>query len=543
MQANFSALPTQLSSSTSISQFITTYPTLLLLEKKCTTMKDLQKLHANLIKTGLIKDHIAASRVLAFCATSPFGNINYAYLVFSQIQTPNLFIWNTIIRGFSQSSMPQFAISLFIDMLRFSDIEPERLTYPSVFKAYAQLGLGYDGAQLHGRVLKLGLQFDPFIQNTVIFMYANCGYLNEASMLFDENVNLDVVAWNSMIMGFAKNGLVDHARRLFDEMPQRTTISWNSIIGGYVRNGRLKEAFDVFRDMQSEGIKASEFTTVSLLSASARLGALEQGKWIHDYIEKNKIEVNSIVLTAIIDMYCKCGSIDEAYNVFMKASKKGLSSWNSMIIGLAVNGHGKEAVELFQKLESSGLTPDDVSFIGVLTACNHWGMVSKAKYYFSLMKETYMVEPNLKHYSCMVDVLGRAGLLEEAEEVITTMNVEPDAIIWGSLLSACREYGNAEMGERAAKRVIELDPSDSGSYVLLSNVYKNAGRYEDAMSIRRAMKERLLEKERGCSLIEVDGVVHEFVVGGVMHSRASEIYRLLDELGVMLKDSSRVLPL
>ncbi|KAF9587883.1 hypothetical protein IFM89_006137 [Coptis chinensis] len=537
MRTSLSAItPTPLSSSTSISQFISNHPALLMLEKKCTSMADLHKLHANLIKTGLIKDHIAASRVLSFCATSPFGNINYAYLVFSQIQDPNLFTWNTIIRGFSQSSTPHVAISLFIDMLHSSSIQPQKLTYPSLFKAYAQLGLAHDGAQLHGRIIKLGLQADPFVRNTIIYMYANCGYLIEANRLFDENANLDVVAWNSMITGHAKNGEVDDSRRLFNRMPSKSAISWNSMIGGYVRNGKLIEAFELFRDMQREGIKPSEFALVSLLTASARLGALEQGKWIHAYINKNKIELNTIVLTAIIDMYCKCGRIEEAFKVFKASSKIGLSCWNSMIIGLAVNGHGEEAIQLFSDLESSGLRPDDVSFIGVLTACNHSGMVNEAKYYLSLMTETYVIEPTIKHYGCMVDVLGRAGLLEEAEALITNMSIKADAIIWGSLLSACRDHGNVEMGERAAKRLVELDPSDSGSYILLSNVYASSGRYEEAMDARRSMQERGTKKEPGCSLIEVNGEVHEFVVGGISHPRAIEIHALLDELGLMLKE-------
>ncbi|KAF8391119.1 hypothetical protein HHK36_023420 [Tetracentron sinense] len=524
------------SKSPSISRFISDHPCLSMLEKSCTSMADLHKLHAHLIKTGLAADTIAASRFLAFCATSPAGDINYAYLVFSQIQYPNLFTWNTIIRGFSQSSAPHNAISLFITMLHSSLVEPGRLTYPSLFKAYAQLGLAHDGAQLHGRILKLGLQSDPFIRNTIIFMYATCGYLIEACRFFDEDSESDIVAWNSMIMGVAKDGNIDYSRRLFDKMPSRSTISWNSMISGYVRNGRLKEAMELFGQMQEEKIKPSEFTMVSLLNASASLGALKQGEWIHGYIEKNKIKLNVIISTAIIDMYCKCGRIEKAIQVFETTPERGLSCWNSMILGLANNGHGKEAIHLFLRLQSSGLKPDYVSFIAVLTACNHSGMVDEARYYFSLMTGTYKIEPTHKHYGCMVDVLGRAGLLDEAEELIRNLPVKPDAVIWGSLLSACRKHGDNEMGKRAAKHIIELDPSDSCSYVLLSNVYAAAGQFEDAIDARLSMKENRIRKEPGCSLIEVNGVVHEFVVGGRLHPQAREIYSLLDELGLMLKE-------
>ncbi|KAI3992794.1 hypothetical protein MKX01_011749 [Papaver californicum] len=380
MKPRCNVLPSS-SSFTSISKFISDHSCLSMLEKNCRSMRDLHKLHAQLIKTGLSKDIIAVSRVLCFCATSPFGDINYAYQVFSQIKQPNLFSWNTIIRGFSQ----------------------KKLTYPSLFKAYSNFGRVQGRSQLHGRILKLGLEFDPFIRNTMIYMYSNCGYLIEARRLFNEYSEVDIVAWNSMIIDFAKNGQVNESLRLFDKMPSRSDVSWNSVISGC-------------------GIKATEFTTVSLLNACAQLGALKQGEWIHAYIQKKKIQVNSIVLTAIIDMYYKCGSIVKALQVFEKASTKGLSSWNSLIIGLAMNGDGKQAIQLFLDLQLlSGLTPNDVSFLGVLTACSHSGMVTEAQYYFSQMTETYQIKPTTKHYGCLVDVLCRAGLIDEAEEVITKL--------------------------------------------------------------------------------------------------------------------------
>ena len=510
-----------------------------MLEKQCTNMKDLQKIHANLIKTGLAKDTIAASRILAFCA-SPAGDMNYAYLLFTHIQNPNLFAWNTIIRGFSQSSTPDNAISLFIDMLISSPIEPQRLTYPSVFKAYTQLGLAHDGAQLHGRIIKEGLESDPFIRNTILYMYMNCGFLSEAHQMFDKDKEFDVVAWNSMIIGLAKYGEIHESRRLFERMQFRNAVSWNSMISGYVRNGKLMEALKLFGKMQEKRIEPSEFTMVSLLNACARLGALRQGEWIHDFIRKNDFELNVIVSTAIIDMYCKCGTIEKALQTFEAAPRKGLSCWNSMIFGLAMNGCEEEAIHLFSKLQSMNLKPDSVSFIGVLTACNHSGMVDEARYYFSLMKNTYKIKPSIKHYSCMVDVLGRAGLLEEAEELIRSMPVNPDAIIWGSLLSACRKHGNIEMAKEAAKRVIELDPSDSCGYVLMSNVYAASSHFEEAIEERLSMKEKHIEKEPGCSLIEVDGEVHEFVAGGRLHYRAPEIYSLLNELGLVLHEMEYV---
>ncbi|CAE6046148.1 unnamed protein product [Arabidopsis arenosa] len=508
-----------------------------LIDTQCSTMRELKQIQANLIKTGLISDTVAASRVLAFCCASP-SDMSYAYLVFTRINYKNPFVWNTIIRGFSRSSFPEMAILIFIDMLCSSpSVKPQRLTYPSVFKAYARLGLARDGRQLHGRVIKEGLEDDSFIRNTMLHMYVTCGCLVEAWRIFVGVMGFDVVAWNSMIMGLAKCGLIDQAQKLFDEMPQRNGVSWNSMISGFVRNGRFKDALDMFREMQERGVKPDGFTMVSLLNACAYLGASEQGRWIHEYIVRNRFELNSIVITALIDMYCKCGCFEEGLKVFECAPTKQLSCWNSMILGLANNGCGERAMDLFLELERTGLEPDSVSFIGVLTACAHSGEVHKAGEFFRLMREKYMIEPSIKHYTCMVNVLGGAGLLDEAEALIKKMPVEEDAIIWSSLLAACRKNGNVEMAQRAANCLKNLDPDETCGYVLMSNAYASSGLFEEAVEQRLLMKERQMEKEVGCSSIEVDFEVHEFVSCGKKHPKSTEIYSLL---GILNWDVSTI---
>lgn len=368
------------------------------------------------------------------------------------------------------------------------------------------------------------------MRNSMISMYAACGCLNEAYRLFDECSSFDLVAYNSMILCLAKNGFVDESRGLFDEMPLRNTITWSAMIGGYARNGKNHEALDLFHQMQSEGIEPNVHTTVSLLGACASLGALKQGEWVHAYIEKKKFEPNLIVTNAIINMYSKCGSLEKAVEVFENASARGLSTWNTMISVLAVHGHGREAMRMFSMLESSNLRPDCVSFVGILTACNHCGLLAEAQYYFSLMTEKYGIEPGIEHYGCLVDLLCRAGMIEEAEDLISRMPVKPDAAIWGSLLSACRSYGEMEIGKRAAARIMELDPWDSGGYVMLSNGYARDDNFVDAMKARRVMKERDVRKEPGSSVIEVNGGVHEFVAGGMLHPQAREICEALDGL-------------
>lgn len=511
--------------STSISKFISDQPFLSMLENHCQSIKDLKKIHAQLIKSGLAKDTVAASRVVAFCAASPARDLDYALSIFRRIERPSLFTWNTVIRGFSQSSDPHVAVSLFVEMLISPSAQPEKITYPSVFKAYTQLGLATDGAQLHGRIVKLGLGLDPYIRNSILHMYANCGLLRDAWKLFDRDEHdTDVVAWNSMVMGLAKAGEVQDSWSLFCKMPFRNEISWNTMISGYVRNGEWIKALDLFDEMQRKRITPTEFTLVSVLNACAKLGALEQGKWVHDYIKKSGIDCNSIVITAIIDMYCKCGEIETGRRVFEAAPRKGLSCWNSMMLGLATNGFEDEAFELFLKLESSYLRPDSVSFIAVLTACNHSVRVGKAREYFKLMQETYRIKPTIKHYGCMVDVLGRAGLIREAAEVVTSMPMKPDAIIWGSLLSGCASSRqNVEVAEWAAENLIVSDGDETTSaHVLLSNVYAASGDFEKAVEEREKMKKKVVEKPPGCSLIQVNGEIHEFLAGGNWHSQPSK---------------------
>ncbi|KZV19414.1 pentatricopeptide repeat-containing protein chloroplastic-like [Dorcoceras hygrometricum] len=515
--------------STSISKFISAQPFLSMLETECSTIQDLKIIHAQLVKTGLVKDTIAASRVLAFCATSPACDMDYALSIFRKIENLNLFTWNTIIRGFSQSSSPHVAIYLFIEMLS-SAVLPGTLTYPSVFKAYSQLGLAKDGAQLHGRIIKQGMGFDTFIRNSVIHMYSSCGLLGDARKLFDEDEVFDVVAWNSIIMGLAKCGEVEESFRLFHEMSFRNEISWNTMISGYVRNGKWMEALNLFEQMQGEkNIKPSEFTLVSLLNACARLGAFKQGKWIHDYIKKNNIELNVIVMTALTDMYCKCGNIEMAQKVFASAPRKGLSSWNSMLLGLATNGFENETIELFLQLNSSSLRPDAVTFIGVLTACNHSGQVDLAREYFLLMKQEYKIEPSIEHYGCMVDVLGRAGLMEEAVELIKSMPMNPDAVIWGSLLSSCYRYCNVDIAQWAAENLLLSDPDDPSAHVLMSNVYAASGHFKKAIQERALIKNKQMQKQPGCSLIEVNGEVHEFVAGGKWQFQVPDLWSIQNE--------------
>ncbi|KAJ3674732.1 hypothetical protein LUZ60_005348 [Juncus effusus] len=499
------------SPSPSIVKFISDHHSLTLLETKCTTMNQLRQLHSHLIRTGLVRDQIAASRLISFCTART--ELRYARKILSHHPEPNSFMFNTVIRALSKSSVPQLAVEVFVEMLG-SCTEPDRLTFPSVFVGYSRLGLGSCGRALHAMMVKLGLARDVYIRNAMLGMYAACGFLTEASRILEGIKDFDVVLYNSMVFGLAKNGLVDEARKLFDEMPKRTVTTWSSMISGYVRNSRNKEAMELFFEMQNEGVNPNIQILVSLLAACANLGSLDQGIWIHNYLEKNEFEFNPLVVTALIDMYCKCGSIDKALKVFDEMPVKQISYYNSLIMGLGVHGNYEKAIELFSQLENSILKPDNVTFISVLMACSHAGKIQEAKHYFSLMSEKYDIKPEIQHYTCMVDTLGRAGLLNEAEDLITKMPIKPDKVIYACLISHCKVHKNVEMGKRAAKKVVELDPKDRGGYVILANMLGADGKFEESVDLRVKMEEREVREERGGSSIEVGGVVHEFLAHG-----------------------------
>ncbi|KAJ4815721.1 Pentatricopeptide repeat-containing protein [Rhynchospora pubera] len=492
----------------SISEFISSHPSLSLLETRCSSMHHLRQLHSHLIRTGLARDLIATSRLISFTATSPSGDLSYALRLLSHFPRPNTFMYNTLIRALSRSSKPDLALQLFVEMLYRDTPRPDRLTFPSVFSSYSRLGWVDGGRELYGMVLKLGLADDGYIRNAVLAMYATCGCVDEAALLFDECGEFDVVSYNSMIMGLVRKGLVVEARALFDEMPERSVATWSSMISGYVRNGCDKEALVLFALMQGAGMQPNDNILTSLLGACANSGALDQGIWIHSYLENNGIKLNPLMATAIINMYCKCGELDKALEVFHKIPDKALSTWNSMISGLASHGRYYEATDLFSMLQESGLKPDNVTFVGILMSCGHSGMVDEAKYYFSLMSQHYGIEPEIQHYGCMVDTLGRAGLLVEAEDLIAKMPMEPDVAIWGALLSACRTHGNRELGDHAAKKVMELEARDSGEHATSSNILA------DCISSRLKIGKKGGRKERGGSTIEVNGVVHEFLAHG-----------------------------
>lgn len=471
-----------------------------------------------------------------------------------------MFVWNAIIKGCLDNNEPILAISCCCKMVG-SNSRPNKYTYPPLFKACVAAQAYKEGVQIHGLVVKNGLMGDGYIKSSGIQMYSSFGCLREARNILDSNGESDVVcfnamidgylrfgnveaarilfegfkdknvgSWNVMISGFARCGMMEEARTLFDEMPVRDDISWSAMIDGYNQGGYFKAGLEIFHKMQEGKIRPRKFVLSSVISACANVGALDQGRWIHGYVRRNAIPINAVLGTSLIDMYAKCGRLDLAWEVFESMKVKEVFSWNAMIGGLAMHGRAGDVIDLFLKMEKENVKPDIVTFLGILNACAHGGLVDEGVWYLINMKEVYGVEPNVEHYGCVVDLLGRAGLFDEAEELTSSMPMEPNTAVWGALLGACWKHGNLELGEKVGNILLATEPQNGGRYTLLSNIYAKARRWEDVSRVRKLMKERGVKTNTGSSLIDLEGIVHEFKVGDSSHPLTEEIYLMLEKI-------------
>uniref|UniRef100_A0A7C9FLW5 DYW domain-containing protein n=1 Tax=Opuntia streptacantha TaxID=393608 RepID=A0A7C9FLW5_OPUST len=381
----------------------------------------------------------------------------------------------------------------------------------------------------HAKIVKLGYGVDPSLVCSQLLTYITYGQLNFARLLLDEIPcwNTDLVTGNKVIASFMKNGDVGTAKRVFLNMLSRDVVSWNSMIGGCVKNCQFEEALRLFKDMCSLDIQPDEFTFSSVITGCARLGALGHGLWVHDLMNKKKIAVNNILHAALIDMYAKCGKVEIAREIFMRIRSSDVSVWNAMITGLAIHGLASDAISVFSQMEAENVPPDGVTFLGVLMACSHCGLVEMGQKYFDSMTGQYLIEPQLEHYGAMVDLFGRAGRLEEAYNTIKAMPVAPDVVVWRTLLSACRTYKNSTLGEIALANISTLD---SGDYVLLSNTYCSLNKWSSSANMREIMRREGVNKDRGKSWIEWAGVIYHFRVGDRSHPETKAIDKILKQL-------------
>ncbi|WZZ21631.1 hypothetical protein YC2023_123018 [Brassica napus] len=502
--------------------------TFISLLRNCKNVAQVPPIHAKIIRTFHGQDAFVVFELIRICST--LDSIDYAYDVFRYVSDPNVYLYTAMIDGFVSSNRFSDGVALYRRMIDDS-IMPDNYVTTSVLKACDL----EECREVHGHVLKLGFGSSRSVRLKLMEVYGRYGELADAKKVFDEMPERDEVAATVMINCYSESGYMKEALELFKDVKVKDTVCWTAMIDGLVRNKEMNKALELFREMQMENVSVNEFTAVCVLSACSDLGALELGRWVHSFVESQRIKLSNFVGNALINMYSRCGDINEAKRVFKEMRDKDAVSYNTMISGLAMHGESFEAIKEFRDMVNRGFRPNQVSLVALLNACSHGGLLDIGIEVFNSMERVFDVEPQIEHYGCVVDLLGRVGRLEEAYRFIENMPMEPDHIMLGALLSACKIHGNVELGEEVAKRLIESEDSDSGTYVLLSNIYASSGKWKESNEIRGSMRDSGIGKEPGCSTIEVDNQIHEFLVGDTTHPEKEAIYQRLQELNRVLR--------
>ncbi|PON60614.1 DYW domain containing protein [Parasponia andersonii] len=473
--------------------------TLILAVSSCSSVPRCHAIHAHVIKSvnysdGFIGDQLVSCYAKLGCAKS-------AQQLFDEMPNKDLVSWNNLISGFSRKSLLDKCLTAFFRMKFDFDMQPNEVTLIALISACIGCGTVDMGNYVHGIALKLGLLLEVKIVNCLINMYGKFGY-------------------------------PDAACQLFEAMPVQNEVSWNLMVSVPSQNGFPEVGIRNFNLMRMTGFRPDDGTSVALSQACGNLGVGKLAEAIHGLVISCGLSANVTVATALLDLYAKLGRLNDSRKVFGELINPDRVSWTAMLAGYAVHGHGKEAVELFENMIMKGVQPDHVTFVHLLNACSHSGLVKHGKNYFKIMSQVHRIEPRLDHYSCMVDLLGRSGLLNDAYELITSMPMEPNSGVWGALFGACRVYGNIELGKEVAERLFALEPSDSRNYIMLSNMYSAAGLWKDASKVRTLMKDRGLIRnpKPGCSFIEHKSKILRFVADDRSHPDSEKIHKKLEEL-------------
>ncbi|XP_019051525.1 PREDICTED: putative pentatricopeptide repeat-containing protein At3g01580 [Nelumbo nucifera] len=460
-----------------------------------------RQIHSYIFRFGLADDTRVETALLdMYCKC---GDIEAGLKIFHRSVHRNFVIWGAMIGGCVQNGYPEKALDLFAKFRLEGGLADPAIVL-SVLRACSSLTLKREGLKIHGLAVKMGYNSNVFVGSALTDMYAKCSDL-------------------------------ESAQKILVRLPTRDVISWNALISGFVQKDRTDEAIKAFRDMQYECIRPNTVTISYILTVSARLSVLIFCKQIHSYLIRNRIDHNVLVSNSLIATYSRCGDITSAWHIFKKMSERNEISWNSMISGLGVHGRIDDMLALFDQMKAAGVKPDRATFTAILSACSHTGRVNKGQELFKNMVEDYNIRPELEQYTCMVDLLGRAGHLEQAYSLIMDMPCWPDDRIWGSLLASCKIHGNEELAEEVAKHLFALNSNSVGYHVLLSNIYEGFGKLDNVTSIRANMKDMGLKKRPGCSWIEVNNKIHIFIANDQSHHQSEDIYVTLGNLTVEIK--------
>ncbi|KAL9331032.1 hypothetical protein ACSQ67_000642 [Phaseolus vulgaris] len=488
------------------------------------------------------------------------NQVKEAERLFYEMPLRNVVTWNTMIDGYARNGLTQQALDLFRRM-------PERnvVSWNTIITTLVQCGKVDDAQRLFDQMKER----DVVSWTTMVAGLSKNGRVEDARAIFDQMPVRNVVSWNVMVTGYAQNGRLDEALELFQRMPERNMPSWNTMITGFIQNGELNQAEKLFREMSvknvitwtammtgyvqhglseeavkvfnkmlaADGLKPNTGTFVTVLGACSDLAGLTEGQQIHQMISKTNFQDNTYVVSALINMYSKCGELRIARKMFDDGllRQRDLISWNGMIAAYAHHGYGKEAINLFNEMQELGVPANDVTFVGLLTACSHTGLIEEGLKYFDEILKNRSIQLREDHYACLIDLCGRAGRLKEAFNIIEGLGEEASLTVWGALLSGCNVHGNADIGKLVTEKILKIEPQNAGTYSLLSNMYASAGKWKEAANVRMKMKDKGLKKQPGCSWIEVGNTVQVFVVGDKSHSQYELLGLLLDDIHTKMK--------
>ncbi|CDP07679.1 unnamed protein product [Coffea canephora] len=534
---------------------------------QCINAKNLKlgrQLHSLLIKTALTLNTFVTNRLMDMyskcnsiaCAEKAFidvpvknshswntiisayaqmGWFSKAYQLFDLMPARNVVSYNSVISSLTKHGFYRESINIFKRMQKEDSLRIDGYTVVSLVNACASLGSLRLLGQVHGAAIVNGLQFGVVLCNSLIDAYGKCGRPQWSYMVFSHMQERDIVSWTSIVVAYAQAGRLEESCKVFHQMPERNVVSWTALISGFAQNGQGEKALYLFSQMLEEGVVPSAFSYVSVLSACADLALVERGKQVHGRITRGASTAdyhNAYVVNALVDMYCKCGDMRSSMTLFKRFHDKDVVTWNSMITGLAQNGQAESSLALFKCMRETRVHPNYVTFLGVLSACSHAGLVSEGFQILDRMEKDFGTVPRLDHYAILIDLLGRKNKFKEACELVERAPEGSDHVgMWGALLSACRIHGNIDLATRAAEALFELEPENSARYVMLSNVYSAAGWWDEACRVRHLMDERGLSKEAAYSWIEVRNIRHEFISKGRTHSEIEEmLHKLVDQM-------------
>ncbi|XP_023005935.1 pentatricopeptide repeat-containing protein At2g33760-like isoform X1 [Cucurbita maxima] len=467
----------------------------------CRNLFQIRQVHGHIASSGAFRNLAIANKLLFLYAQ--YGALEDAHELFDEMTERDPYSWSVIVGGYAKVKDFSSCFSMFRELVRCG-MPLDNYTLPIVIRACRDLKDLQFGRVIHCATSKCGLDFDHFVCASLVDMYARCK-------------------------------VIEDARQLFDKMPRRDLVTWTVMVGALAECSSAVESLTLFDRMRVEGIVPDKVALVTVVYACAKLGAMNKARAIHDYINGTRFCLDVILGTAMIDMYAKCGSVDLAREIFDQMQMKNVITWSAMIAAYGYHGQGGKALKLFPMMLSSGILPNRITFVSLLYACSHAGLIEEGQRFFASMWDEYGVRPDVKHYTCMVDLLGRAGRFDEALGLIESMTVEKDEGLWGALLGACRIHRRLDLAKRVASSLLELQPQNPGHYVLLSNIYANAGKWEDMAKTRDLMTKCGLKKIPGWTWIEVDEKLYQFSVGDKTHPRSSEIYVMLKRVDEKLE--------